>query len=174
MKYRLRDLFNIRQQKITGYFFEIIAIYYLSSNPADFFRNSRSVDMILPSPSLDFFSTPQSSIADEQITFEKFLQALDDNGEISFDISQIKLLLQSDVYQFLNKKLENKKVDLIKFFSQQKNSCRSLKSICRLVIKMHIKQFPNDIKNLPSLPIINDQLQHFLIYQNPFTFKSHD
>jgi hypothetical protein len=156
---------------MTGYFFEIITIYYLSSNHADYFHNSRCIGMIFPSPSIDFFPA-QSSKFDEQVTFEKFLQILHDNGEISFDIRQIKFLLQNDAHQFLNKKLENKKIGLMKFFSQQKNSCQSLKSICRLVIKMHIKQFPNDIKKLTLFPAINNRLQYFLIYQNQFAFES--
>jgi hypothetical protein len=172
LKYRLCDLFNNRQQRLAGYFFEIIAIYYLSNSHADFFRTSRCVDMIFPSPSLDFFPA-QLTKTDEKLTFEKFLQALDDNGEISFDLRQIKLLLQSDAHQFLNKKLENKKIGFVKFFTQQKNSCRSLKSICRLVIKMRVKQFPNDITQLNLFPAINDRLQYYLIYQNQFAFESH-
>ncbi|CAF1565468.1 unnamed protein product, partial [Rotaria sordida] len=114
---------------------------------------------------------------DEKEIFHKFLNALYDNGEIYFDIHQIKILLKNDAYQFLNKKLENKKIDFIKFletniFYRQRNSCRTLKSICRLSIKMHIKQYPNDIKQLKSFPLINDQLQMFLIYENRFAFES--
>ncbi|CAF0936460.1 unnamed protein product [Rotaria sordida] len=191
LKYCLRDIFNTNignnrthnnnliRQKITGYFLEIIGIYYLSSNHNDFFKNSRSVDMIFPSPSL--YSTlsqiNQSDKNDEKEIFHKFLNALYDNGEIYFDIHQIKILLKNDAYQFLNKKLENKKIDFIKFletniFYRQRNSCRTLKSICRLSIKMHIKQYPNDIKQLKSFPLINDQLQMFLIYENRFAFES--
>jgi len=160
-----------------GYFLEIIAIYYLSSNHPDYFQNSRSIDMIFPSPSLYLLSS-QTSKTDEQITFNKFIKALHDNGEIYFDIRQIKILLQNDAYQFLNKKLDNKKINFLNFFektiySQQQNSCRSLKSICRLVIKMHIKQYPNDIKQLTLLPLINDQLPNFLIYENQFALKSY-
>jgi hypothetical protein len=162
---------------MTGYFLEIIAIYYLSSNHSDFFKNSRSVDMIFPSPSLYLLSS-QTFKTDEQITFNKFLKALLDNGEISFDIRQIKILLQNDAYQFLNKKLENKKIGFINFLeknisSQQQNTSRSLKSICRLVIKMNIKQYPNDIKQLGLFPSINDQLLNFLIYENQFAFESY-
>jgi hypothetical protein len=90
----------------------------------------------------------------------------------------MKILFQSDIYQFLNKKLENKKIGFMNFcektiFYQQQNRCRSLKSICRFNIKMHIKQFPIDIKQLPLFPSINDQLQKFLTYENKFTFESH-
>ena len=172
MKYRLRDIFPVRAQKIFGYFLEIIAIYYLCSHHSDFFRNTRSVDMIFPSPSLHAFSSQTSQIA-EHITFRKFLQALNDNGEVHFDIRQIKLLLQSDAYQFVDKKLDNKKLDFMNFLSQQLNSCRSLKSICRLSIKMNIKQFPNDIKKLNLFPAINDRLHHFLIYENQFVWESY-
>jgi len=160
-----------------GYFLEIIAIYYLSSNHPDYFQNSRSIDMIFPSPSLYLLSS-QTSKTDEQITFNKFIKALHDNGEIYFDIRQIKILLQNDAYQFLNKKLDNKKINFLNFFektiySQQQNSCRSLKSICRFVIKMNIKQYPHDIKYLKSFSKINDPLQNYLIYQNQFAFESY-
>jgi hypothetical protein len=133
--------------------------------------------MIFPSPSLYLLSSQTSKI-DEQITFNKFLKSLYDNGEIDFDICQIKILLQNDAYQFLNKKLENKKIGFMNFFEkniyyQQQNSCRSLKSICRFVIKMNIKKYPNDIKYLTLFPSINERLQNFLIYQNQFAFESH-
>lgn len=166
------------QQKITGYFLEVIAIYYLSSNLSDFLRNSRSIDMIFPSPCLYSLSSYLTSKTDEKAIFEKFLQTLYDNGEINFDIRQIKILLQNNLYQFINKKLENKKIDFINFceknlISQQQNSCRSLKSICRFVIKMNVKQYPHDIKYLTLLPKINGQLKNFLIYQNQFAFESY-
>ena len=158
-----------------GYFLEIIAIYYLSLNHHDFFTNSRSIDMIFPSPSLYFSS---SQIFNEKEIFKKFLKALHDNGEIHFDTRQIKVLLQTEAYQFLNKKLENKKFDFMNFFEknisyQQQNSCRSLKSICRIFIKMHIKQYPNDIKQLTVFPVINDQLETFLTYENKFACESY-
>jgi len=87
------------------------------------------------------------------------------------------MLLQSDAYQFLNKKLENKKIGFINYFDtilryQQENSCRSLKSLCRLSIKMHIKQYPNDIKSLSLYPSINDQLLTYLTYENKYAFQS--
>jgi predicted SnoaL-like aldol condensation-catalyzing enzyme len=109
--------------------------------------------------------------------FTKFLSKLYDNGEISFDIRQIRVLLQSDAYQYLNKKLENKKIGFINFFEtilhyQRENSCRSLKSLCRLSIKMHIKQYPNDIKQLSLYPSINDQLLTYLTYENKYAFES--
>jgi hypothetical protein len=96
--------------------------------------------MIFPSPSL-YLSSSQKFQLHEKDIFKKFLRALHDNGEVHFDIRQIKLLLQNEAYQFVNKKLENKKFDFINFFEknishQQQNSCRSLKSICRLFIKM--------------------------------------
>jgi hypothetical protein len=177
LKYRLTDIFPAGQSKMMGYFLEIIAIYYLSSNHSDFFQNSRAIDMIFPSPSLYLLSSPTSK-PDEQITFQKFLQALHDNGEISFNIRQIKFLLQTDAYQFINKKLENKKIGFINFFektifSQQQNSCRSLKSLCRFVIKMNIKQYPHDITRLALFPSITDRLQQFLIYENPFALQSY-
>lgn len=177
MKYRLSDIFLGREEKIVGFFLEIIVIYYLSSNHSEFFRNSRSIDMIFPSPSLYSLSS-QSSPIDEQITFKKFLQALHDNGEIHFDIRQIKHLLQSEAFQFLNEKLENKKIGLMHFlekniFAQQEKSCRSLKSICRLVIKMNVKQYPSDIQQLTLIPAISEQLQHFVTYRNQFTYESY-
>jgi hypothetical protein len=91
---------------------------------------------------------------------------------------QIKILLQSDAYQFLNKKLENKKIGFINFFegnirSQRSNSCRSLKSTCRLFIKMHIKQFPDDIKHLSLCPSMTDRLLTYLTYENKFAFESY-
>ena len=171
LKYRLRDLFAIGLQKIPGYFLEILVIYYLSSNHSEFFRNSRSMDMIFPSPSLYPFFSPIFTPNTQQ-TFQKFLQALDNNGEVHFDLRQIKLLLQSDAHQFVNKKLDNKKISFINFLSQQSKSCRSLKSLCRLLIKLQIKQFPNDIKQLSLFPAINDRLQQFLICENQFAFES--
>jgi len=128
--------------------------------------------MIFPSPSVYLLSSKSSKI-DEQITFNKFLKYLHNNGEIYFDIRQIKLILQNESYQFINQKLENKKIDFIKFFEknicyQQQNSCRSLKSLCRFIIKMNIKQYPNDIKQLRLFPSINNQLQKFLTYDNQF------
>ncbi len=113
----------------------------------------------------------------ETSIFNKFLRKLYDNGEISFDKRQIRVLLQSDAYQFLNKKLENKKIGLVNFFDtilrfQQENSCRSLKSLCRLSIKMSIKQYPNDIQQLSVYPSLNDQLLNYLTYENKYAFES--
>ncbi|UJR22748.1 hypothetical protein I4U23_025780 [Adineta vaga] len=192
LKYRLCDIFTVntvsnrslnslRRQKIIGYFLEIIVIYYLSSHYHDFFIHSRSIDMIFPSPAL-YSSLPnlyQYNKDEERETFRRFLCAIHDNGEISFDLRQIRLILQSDGYQFVNKKLENKKFDFIHFFErnilyQQQNVCRSLKSLCRLVIKMRIKQYPTDIKQLSLYPFINDRLLNFLIYNNnKFAFQSY-
>ncbi|CAF3770123.1 unnamed protein product [Rotaria magnacalcarata] len=180
LKYHLRDIFDTNntlvQEKINGYFLEIIGLYYLSTNHHDYFINSRSVDMIFPSPGL-YSLLPQTCQPDEKQTFHKFLDALYDNGEINFDLHQIRSLLKSDAYRFLNKKLENKKVDFIKFLEtniccRQRSSCRKLKSLCRLSIKMHIKQYPADIKQLSTLPLINDQLETYLIYENKLCFKS--
>ncbi len=60
LKYRLRDIFinltndktniNSNQQKIIGYFLEIITIYYLFTHHHEFFINSRSKDMLFPYP----------------------------------------------------------------------------------------------------------------------------
>jgi hypothetical protein len=55
---------------------------------------------------------------------------------------------------------------------QRENSCRSLKSLCRLAIKMHIKQYPNDIKQFPLYPSLNDQLLNYLTYENKYAFES--
>ncbi|CAF1059965.1 unnamed protein product [Adineta steineri] len=187
LKYRLRDIFttvtnnktniNSIRQKILGYFVEIIAIYYLFTNHHEFFINSRSKDMLFPYPSSTLTSQDYQKDKDTSI-FSKFLRKLYDNGEISFDIRQIKLLLQSDAYQFLNKKLENKKIGFINFFDtilryQRETSCRSLKSICRLYIKTHIKQFPDDIKHLSLYPSMNDQLLAYLTYENKYAFESY-
>ena len=56
---------------------------------------------------------------------------------------------------------------------QKENSCRSLKSICRLAIKMHLKQFPNDIKQLPIYPSLTNQLLAYLTYENKYAFESY-
>jgi hypothetical protein len=55
---------------------------------------------------------------------------------------------------------------------QRENSCRSLKSLCRISIKMHMKQFPNDIKQLPLHPSLTDQLLTYLTYENKYAFES--
>jgi hypothetical protein len=110
--------------------------------------------------------------------FSKFLQRLNDNGEIVFDWRQIKILLQSDTHQFLNKKLENKKIGLLNFLETHRRvlssslSCRSLKSFCRYTIKMHVKRFPQDIKQFSLYPSINDRLLTFLTYENKYAFES--
>jgi hypothetical protein len=127
---------------------------------------------------LFIFSSEDNQKEKNSSTFTKFLRQLHDNGEILFDIRQIKALLQSDSYQFLNKKLENKKLNFIHFFEtilryQKENSCRSLKSICRLAIKMRVKQFPNDIKQLSLYPSITDQLLTYLTYENKYAFESY-
>lgn len=101
-----------------------------------------------------------------------------DNGEINFDLRQVKLLLQSDGYQFLNKKLENKKLGFVNFFDtviryQQETSCRTLKSLCRLTIKTQVKQFPNDVKHLGAHPPLTDQLLAYLTYENKYAFESY-
>ena len=124
------------------------------------------------------FSSEENPKEKDSLVFTKFLSKLYDNGEIVFDIRQIKLLLQSDAYQFLNKKLESKKIGFINFFEtilryQQENSCRSLKSICRLAVKTHIKQFPNDIQQLSLCPAMTDQLLTYLTYENKYAFESY-
>ncbi|CAF3984530.1 unnamed protein product [Rotaria sp. Silwood2] len=186
LKYRLHDIFinisnnktnvNSIRQKIIGYFLEIIAIYYIFTNHYEFFIHSRSKDMLFPYPSSTLNSEDYQNDKDISL-FNKFLRKLNDNGEISFNLHQIKVLLQSDEYQFLNKKLENKKIGFINFFEtiihhQQENSCRSLKSICRLSIKMHIKQFPDDIKQLSTYSSMNDRLLTYLTYENKYIFES--
>lgn len=165
---------------MTGYFLEMIVIYYLSSHYHEFFIHSRSIDMIFPSPALysSFPNIYQHNKEEEKETFRRFLRALHDNGEIHFDLRQVRLILQSDSHQFVNKKLENKKFDFMHFFErtishQQQNSCRSLKSLCRLVIKIHVNQYPSDIKQLSLYPSINDRLLNFLIYDNKFAFQSY-
>jgi len=125
-----------------------------------------------------FFSSEDCQKDTDTSIFSKFLRNIYDNGEVSFDMRQIKVLLQSDAYQFLNKKLENKKIGFINFLEpiiryQQENSCRSLKSICRLSIKMHIEQFPNDIKHLSLYPSMTDQLLTYLTYENKYAFESY-
>ena len=91
---------------------------------------------------------------------------------------QLKQLLQTDAHQFLNHKLENKRVAFIQFLernlrAQQRASCRSLKSICRVLIKRTLKHYPSDIQQLTLIPAINDQLHHFLTYENQFAFESY-
>lgn len=190
LKYRLSDIFDtstgdaenkrgLIQRKIIGYFLEMIGIYYLASSHREFFRNSRSMDMIFPSPSIYSLlseNLPLTKDAEKNI-FQKFIDAIYENGEIHFDLHQIQMMLKSETYRFLNKKLENKKIDFIKFLEtnvlyRQKKSCRTLKSICRFSIKMHIKQYPTDIKRLSSLPFINSRLQNYLTYSNKFAFLS--
>ena len=91
---------------------------------------------------------------------------------------QMKQLLQTDAHQFLNHKLENKRVAFIQFLernlrAQQRASCQSLKSICRVLIKRTLKHYPSDIQQLTLIPAINDQLHHFLTYENQFAFESY-
>lgn len=191
MKYRLREIFeNINtSKKITGYFLEIIVIYYLTTQYSQFFIESRTKDMLFPKPTkytskkkqnLSIFVVLFSS-DEEPITlkFEKFLRILHDNGEVIFDIRQVRMLLQSDAYQFINKKLENKKFAFINFFEnlvrtqrESSSSCQSLKSLCRYTIKMHIKQYPHDIKQLTLFPLLTDQLLNYLTYENKYAFES--
>lgn len=191
LKYRQRDLFSVNTSsnrphgsplglKLTGYFVELIAVYYLSAHYHDFFTASRSIDMIFPSPALHSSSSPniyQYSKRDEKETFHRFLRALHDNGEVHFDLRQVRTLVPSEAHQFVNKKLENKKFEFMNFIErtvvyQQRNCCRSLKSLCRLTIKMNLKRFPQDIQALPSYPPINSRLQSYLAYSNPFAFQS--
>ncbi|UJR26278.1 hypothetical protein I4U23_007618 [Adineta vaga] len=186
LKYRLRDIFllmtnnknnsNSTRQKMFGYFVEILAIYYLSTHHHEYFITSRSTDMLFPYPSSILSSEDCQNDKDTSV-FSKFLRKLYDNGEIYFDIRQIKVLLQSDAYQFLNKKLENKKIGFLNFFDtilryQQETSCRTLKSLCRLTIKMHLKQFPNDIKHFSLYPSMTDRLLTYLTYENKYAFES--
>lgn len=56
---------------------------------------------------------------------------------------------------------------------QKENSCRSLKSICRLSIKMNVKQFPDDIKQLSMYPSMKDQLLKYLTFENKYAFESY-
>ena len=60
LKYRLRDTFTVihsptsdklLRSKMSGYFLEMLAIYYLASNHREFFTHSRSTEMMFPSPS---------------------------------------------------------------------------------------------------------------------------
>lgn len=178
LKYRLCDIFSTgtnpnRQNNILGYFLETIVIYYLSTYHRDYFLNSRSKEMLFPYPSIALSSDEDK----DQILFNKFLKTIHDNGEIHFDIRPIRLLLQSDAYQFLNKKLENKKIGFLNFFEtilrfQRDCSCRSLKTLCRLKIKMSIQHFPNDIKQLALYPTITDRLLNYLTYENKFALES--
>ena len=87
------------------------------------------------------------------------------------------MLLQSDAYQFINKKLENKKIAFLNFLetilhSPRESSCRSLKSLCRCTIKLHLKQYPDDIKQLTLFPSFTDQLLNYLTYENKYAFES--
>ena len=179
LKYRLVDLFANRQQKIFGFFFEIISIYFLSNYHSEYFQNSRSIDMIFPSPSVYLYASSSSStLADQQIVFKRFQQLLHDNGENHFDQQTIRRFLHNNTtYQFINRKLENKKSNLINFMEktiiyQQKNTCRSLKSLCRIVIKTNLRQYPDDVKQLTLYSTMNEQLQNFLVFSNPFVFES--
>ena len=124
------------------------------------------------------YSSSKDNSEVDSLIFAKFLSKLYDNGEILFSLHQIKILLQSEEYQFLNKKLENKKVDFINFFQtiiryQHENSCRSLKSICRLSIKTNIKQFPDGIKQLSTYPSMNDRFLTYLTYENKYALDSY-
>ena len=161
---------NLLRQKQTGYFLEMIALYYLSLNHPDFSLKSRSIDMIFPSPLFQPYSFHDE---DSKESFEKFLRALDENGEIEFDLRQVKHLLQTDAYRFINHKLESRKFDFMKFFERNlSKSCRSLKSICRIQIKLNIQHYPHDIKQLTLIPGLTDHLERYLIYENKFTFDS--
>ena len=91
----------------------------------------------------------------------------------------MKIILQSDSHQFLNKKLENKKIGLVNFLDQHirplstsSRSCRSLKSFCRWKIKMNVKEFPQDIQHLSLSPKIDQRLLTYLTYENKFASES--
>ncbi|CAF4247860.1 unnamed protein product [Rotaria magnacalcarata] len=185
--YRLRDIFvnvtnnktniNAARQKMIGYFLEIIAIYFIFSKHHDYFIQSRSKDMLFPYPSSALNEEDCQKENDTNL-FSKFLRKLYDNGEIIFNSHQIKVLLQSDEFQFLNKKLENKKIGFLNFFDtiiryQHENACRSLKSLCRLTVKTHIKHFPDDIKQLPLHSSANDRILSYLTYENKYTYESY-
>ncbi|CAF4746800.1 unnamed protein product, partial [Rotaria socialis] len=187
LQYRLRDIFvnvtnnktniNATLQKMIGYFLEIIAIYFIFSKHHDYFIQSRTKDMLFPYPSSALNAEDCQKENDTNL-FSRFLRKLYDNGEIIFNSQQIKILLQSDQFQFLNKKLENKKIEFLNFFDtiiryQQENACRSLKSLCRLSIKTHIKQFPDDIKQLPLHSSTNDRILTYLTYENKYIYESY-
>lgn len=109
----------------------------------------------------------------ERRAFERFLVALDDNGELDFDLSQVRCFLHDDAHRFLLKKLQNNSLGFLSFLERQLFSrrCRSLKSICRQRIKMQIQHFPTDIQQLRLLARMTTQLQTFLIYDNQFVLE---
>ena len=87
------------------------------------------------------------------------------------------MLLQSDAYQFINKKLENKKIAFMNYLesilrSQREYSCRSLKSLCRVTIKMNLKEYPHDLQQLRFIPSLTDRLFNYLTYENKYTLQS--
>ena len=133
---------------------------------------------MMPISSLCSSSSEDCHTSQDTSIFSKFLRKLFDNGEVHFDMRQMKLLLQSDAYQFVNKKLENKKIGFINFFEtiircQQETSCGTLKSLCRLKIKMHVEHFPNDIKHFSIYPSMTDRLLTYLTYENKYAFESY-
>jgi hypothetical protein len=178
---------------------EILIVYYLSAYHVDYFLHSRSIDMILPSPSIDLlakeslpfvvdpivfvsfrfceyllrFSSCSRQFNDQRILFEKFLDALDNNGEIKFTCRQIDTILEHDAYRFTTKKLQHRTKDFTNFLHnhlvyREKNRCRSLKSLCRQSIKMNIEHYPNDIEQLTCISSLNIQLRTYLVYENRF------
>ncbi|CAF0758676.1 unnamed protein product [Didymodactylos carnosus] len=196
LKYRLCDIFTISttnkqttlRTKYIGFFIEIIAFYYIYSNHNEFYTNNRpneqmfqrknlltSIDQTSQITTLSILNSRQSQSHND--LFEKFLNILYQNGEIQFDLRQIKNLLQMEAYQFINKKLENKKVGFIQFIETidkkygQNMKPSTLKSLCRYRIKMCLKQFPIDIRQLNMS--ISENLQKYLSYDNKYIFESY-
>ena len=126
-----------------------------------------------------FFFIHFSSNDSSSSIFTKFVEQLKENGEVQFDLRQMKMLLQSDAYQFLNKKLENKKVGFVNFLETNlrilcnRCSSRTLKSLCRSTIKMQVKQFPQNIQQFSLLPSMNDRLLTYLTYENKYALESY-
>lgn len=97
-----------------------------------------------------------------------------ENGEVHVDLRQLKVVLQSENFQFLNKKLENRRVGFLNFVENlfRVRSVRTLKSFCRSTIKMEMKFYPENVERLSIGRQLNERLRSFLTFDNKFAFDS--
>lgn len=165
LKYRLDALF-LPSCDPHGFFLEILIIYYLSTHQTDSFLRSRSINMIFPSPSRD---QQRHDKPDERQTFQRFLRAFDQNAELTFDREKIFSIFQRDSFQFLQRKLSNEiKRDFLTFLQNNdllsRRQPRSLKSLCRQMLKIRLNNYPDDIDQLNC----SKSLRFYLRYENFF------
>lgn len=168
LKYRLSDLF-LPSTNPHGFFLELLIIYYLFSQQSESFRHSRSIEMIFPSPALNLSTSrdPPKTSDDIHSTFERFLVALQESGEIHFNREMVLSLLHQDALQFLQRKLSSTKRDFLSFLETHRllhRYSRSLKSLCRQIIKMHVQHYPDDIEQFSCSAL----LRSYLLYEDSF------